>query len=86
MRCVLCIWQAGELLDGIHYVPQDDQEKKQNVEKVLQFVSSKRIRMPQTSARGGLQSRLLITFKLIGLLISFSLSSKTLWRGTLNPP
>jgi len=82
MRCVLFIWQAGELLDGIHYVPRDDQEKKQNVEKVLQFVSSKRIRMPQTSARGELQSRLLITLKPIDLLISFSLSSKTLWRGT----
>lgn len=82
LRCVLFIWLAGELLDGIHYVPRDDQEKKQNVEKVLQFVSSKRIRMPQTSARGELQSRLLITLKLIDLLISFSLSSKTLWRGT----
>ncbi len=68
-RCVLYIWQAGELLDGIHYVPRDDQERKQNVEKVLQFVSSKRIRMPQTSARGELQSRLLIMVKLIKLLI-----------------
>lgn len=61
--------KAGELLDGIHYVPRDDQERKQNVEKVLQFVSSKRIRMPQTSARGALQSRHLIMVKLIKLLI-----------------
>lgn len=43
---------AGELLEGIHYEPRDGQESRENVEKVLQFVASKRIRMPQTSARG----------------------------------
>lgn len=50
--CVAFSSSAGELLEGIHYVPHDHQEKRQNVEKVLQFMSSKRIRMPQTSARG----------------------------------
>ncbi|XP_055036560.2 dixin-A isoform X2 [Misgurnus anguillicaudatus] len=56
---------AGELLDGIHYVPLDDQEKKQNVEKVLQFVSSKRIRMPQTSARDIVEGNLKSAMRLI---------------------
>ncbi|TRY87400.1 hypothetical protein DNTS_013886, partial [Danionella cerebrum] len=56
---------AGELLEGIHYVPRDDQEKKQNVEKVLQFVSSKRIRMPQTSARDIVEGNLKSAMRLI---------------------
>ncbi|XP_051537315.1 dixin-A-like [Myxocyprinus asiaticus] len=56
---------AGELLDGIHYVPRDDLEKKQNVEKVLQFVSSKRIRMPQTSARDIVEGNLKSAMRLI---------------------
>ncbi|XP_073680081.1 dixin-like [Garra rufa] len=56
---------AGELLDGIHYVPRDDQERKQNVEKVLQFVSSKRIRMPQTSARDIVEGNLKSAMRLI---------------------
>ncbi|KAL0162673.1 hypothetical protein M9458_042069, partial [Cirrhinus mrigala] len=56
---------AGELLDGIHYVPCDDQERKQNVEKVLQFVSSKRIRMPQTSARDIVEGNLKSAMRLI---------------------
>ncbi|KAJ8388296.1 hypothetical protein AAFF_G00134500, partial [Aldrovandia affinis] len=43
---------AGEVLEDIHYTPRDGQESRENVEKVLQFISSKRIRMPQTSARG----------------------------------
>ncbi|XP_073791489.1 dixin isoform X3 [Danio rerio] len=56
---------AGELLDGIYYEPRDDQEKKQNVEKVLQFVSSKRIRMPQTSARDIVEGNLKSAMRLI---------------------
>ncbi|KAA0720106.1 Dixin Coiled-coil protein DIX1 [Triplophysa tibetana] len=56
---------AGELLDGIHYVPQNDQEKKQNVEQVLLFVSSKRIRMPQTSAKDIVEGNLKSVMRLI---------------------
>ncbi|XP_057217062.1 dixin-A [Triplophysa rosa] len=56
---------AGELLDGIHYVPKNDQETKQNVEKVLQFVSSKRIRMPQTSAKDIVEGNLKSAMRLI---------------------
>ncbi|XP_076129970.1 dixin-like isoform X2 [Alosa pseudoharengus] len=56
---------AGELLDGIHYAPLDPQEKKQNVEKVLQFMSSKRIRMPQTSARDIVDGNLKSAMRLI---------------------
>uniref|UniRef100_A0AAR2KC12 DIX domain containing 1 n=1 Tax=Pygocentrus nattereri TaxID=42514 RepID=A0AAR2KC12_PYGNA len=56
---------AGELLEGIHYSPRDNQEKKENVEKVLQFVSSKRIRMPQTSARDIVEGNLKSAMRLI---------------------
>ncbi|XP_031427351.1 dixin-like isoform X1 [Clupea harengus] len=56
---------AGELLDGIHYAPLDNQEKRQNVERVLQFMSSKRIRMPQTSARDIVDGNLKSAMRLI---------------------
>lgn len=42
---------AGEVLEGVHLAPRDREESKQNVERVLQFISSKHIRMPHTSAR-----------------------------------
>ncbi|MFT7818581.1 dixin [Arapaima gigas] len=56
---------AGEQLEGIHYYPQDEQEQRENVEKVLQFVSSKRIRMPQTSARDIVEGNLKSAMRLI---------------------
>uniref|UniRef100_A0A8B9K6Z2 Dixin n=1 Tax=Astyanax mexicanus TaxID=7994 RepID=A0A8B9K6Z2_ASTMX len=56
---------AGELLEGIHCSPRDNQEKKENVEKVLQFVSSKKIRMPQTSARDIVEGNLKSAMRLI---------------------
>ncbi|XP_027013220.1 dixin-A isoform X1 [Tachysurus fulvidraco] len=56
---------AGELLEGIHYSPKDNQEKRENVDKVLQFVSSKRIRMPQTSAREIVEGNLKSAMRLI---------------------
>ncbi|KAI5096615.1 dixin-A isoform X2 [Silurus meridionalis] len=56
---------AGVLLEGIHYSPKDNQEKRENVEKVLQFVSSKRIRMPQTSARDIVEGNLKSAMRLI---------------------
>ncbi|TSL04253.1 putative ATP-dependent RNA helicase DDX10 [Bagarius yarrelli] len=56
---------AGEVLEGIHFSPKDNQEKRENVEKVLQFVSSKRIRMPQTSARDIVEGNLKSAMRLI---------------------
>ncbi|XP_030638367.1 dixin-A [Chanos chanos] len=56
---------AGELLEGIHYAPRDSQERRANVEKVLQFVMSKRIRMPQTSARDIVDGNLKSAMRLI---------------------
>lgn len=43
---------AGEKLSGIEANPSSQQEMRENVEKVLQFVASKKIRMHQTSAKG----------------------------------
>uniref|UniRef100_A0A2I3GSU0 Dixin n=1 Tax=Nomascus leucogenys TaxID=61853 RepID=A0A2I3GSU0_NOMLE len=42
---------AGEKLIGVQLSPSNQQEMKNNVEKVLQFVASKKIRMHQTSAK-----------------------------------
>ncbi|XP_024304510.1 dixin isoform X2 [Homo sapiens] len=42
---------AGEKLSGVQLSPGNQQEMKNNVEKVLQFVASKKIRMHQTSAK-----------------------------------
>ncbi|XP_017659152.1 PREDICTED: dixin-like, partial [Lepidothrix coronata] len=42
---------AGEKLSGIEANPTSQQEMRENVEKVLQFVASKKIRMHQTSAK-----------------------------------
>ncbi|KAM4850683.1 dixin isoform X1 [Urocitellus parryii] len=43
---------VGEKLSGVQLSPSNQQEMKNNVEKVLQFVASKKIRMHQTSAKG----------------------------------
>lgn len=43
---------AGEKLNGVQVNPTSQQEMRENVEKVLQFVASKKIRMHQTSAKG----------------------------------
>ncbi|XP_051494451.1 dixin isoform X2 [Apus apus] len=42
---------AGEKLNGIQVNPTSQQEMRENVDKVLQFVASKKIRMHQTSAK-----------------------------------
>uniref|UniRef100_W5LZY8 DIX domain containing 1a n=1 Tax=Lepisosteus oculatus TaxID=7918 RepID=W5LZY8_LEPOC len=42
---------AGELLEGVHYSPADPQEMRENVEKVLQFVASKRIHLNNHSSK-----------------------------------
>ncbi|XP_058866313.1 dixin-like isoform X5 [Acipenser ruthenus] len=56
---------AGEHLSGIHMNPRSQQEMKENVEKVLQFVSSKRIRMHQASARDIVEGNLKSVMRLI---------------------
>ncbi|KAM5131809.1 dixin isoform 2-T2 [Mantella aurantiaca] len=42
---------AGEKLSGIHHQPSNTQEMKDNVDKVLQFMASKKIRMHQTTSK-----------------------------------
>nr|XP_026654540.1 uncharacterized protein LOC113460488 [Zonotrichia albicollis] len=46
------IQRAGEKLSGIEPKPSSQQEMRENVERVLQFVASRKIRMHQTSAKG----------------------------------
>ncbi|XP_028666073.2 dixin-like isoform X3 [Erpetoichthys calabaricus] len=56
---------AGEHLSDIHYHPTKQQEMKENVEKILQFVASKHIRMHQTSARDIVEGNLKSIMRLI---------------------
>ncbi|XP_075958190.1 dixin-A-like isoform X1 [Anarhichas minor] len=42
---------AGETLEGVYVAPQNKEESRENVAQVLQFISSKHIRMPHISAR-----------------------------------
>ncbi|XP_068457230.1 dixin isoform X3 [Clinocottus analis] len=42
---------AGEMLEGVYVAPQNKEESRKNVAQVLQFISSRHIRMPHISAR-----------------------------------
>ncbi|NXY48023.1 DIXC1 protein, partial [Ceuthmochares aereus] len=56
---------AGEKLNGIQVHPTNSQEMRENVEKVLQFVASKKIRMHQTSAKDIVDGNLKSIMRLI---------------------
>ncbi|XP_051012378.1 dixin isoform X2 [Acomys russatus] len=56
---------AGERLSGIQLSPSNQQEMKNNVERVLQFVASKRIRMHQTSAKDIVEGNLKSIMRLV---------------------
>lgn len=56
---------AGEKLSGVQTSPSNQQEMKNNVEKVLQFVASKKIRMHQTSAKDIVEGNLKSIMRLV---------------------
>ncbi|XP_068016034.1 dixin isoform X2 [Melanerpes formicivorus] len=56
---------AGEKLNGIQMNPISQQEMRENVEKVLQFVASRKIRMHQTSAKDIVDGNLKSIMRLI---------------------
>lgn len=56
---------AGEKLNGVQVNPTSQQEMRENVEKVLQFVASKKIRMHQTSAKDIVDGNLKSIMRLI---------------------
>nr|XP_014345377.1 PREDICTED: dixin [Latimeria chalumnae] len=56
---------AGEKLSGIHLEPSSQQEMRENVEKILQFVASKHIRMHQTFAKDIVEGNLKSVMRLI---------------------
>ncbi|KAH0623333.1 hypothetical protein JD844_031549 [Phrynosoma platyrhinos] len=57
--------KAGEKLSGVQVSPTSQQEMKENVEKVLQFVASKKIRMHQMSAKDIVDGNLKCIMRLI---------------------
>uniref|UniRef100_A0A3B4A2B6 Uncharacterized protein n=1 Tax=Periophthalmus magnuspinnatus TaxID=409849 RepID=A0A3B4A2B6_9GOBI len=56
---------AGEVLEGVHPVPQNKDESRKNVEKVLQFISSRHIRMPHISAKDIVEGNLKSIMRII---------------------
>uniref|UniRef100_A0A8C7E4K9 DIX domain containing 1 n=1 Tax=Naja naja TaxID=35670 RepID=A0A8C7E4K9_NAJNA len=56
---------AGEKLLGVEESPTNQQAMKENVEKVLQFVASKKIRMHQTSAKDIVDGNLKCIMRLV---------------------
>ncbi|KAI5282614.1 dixin isoform X1 [Manis pentadactyla] len=56
---------AGEKLSGVQLSPSNQQEMKNNVEKVLQFVASRKIRMHQTSAKDIVEGNLKSIMRLV---------------------
>ncbi|XP_006510518.1 dixin isoform X3 [Mus musculus] len=56
---------AGEKLTGVQLSPSNQQEMKSNVERVLQFVASKKIRMHQTSAKDIVEGNLKSIMRLV---------------------
>ncbi|XP_008490638.1 dixin isoform X2 [Calypte anna] len=56
---------AGEKLNGIQVNPTSQQQMRANVDKVLQFVASKKIRMHQTSAKDIVDGNLKSIMRLI---------------------
>uniref|UniRef100_A0A8C6Y5H9 DIX domain containing 1 n=1 Tax=Naja naja TaxID=35670 RepID=A0A8C6Y5H9_NAJNA len=62
----LRLWvSAGEKLLGVEESPTNQQAMKENVEKVLQFVASKKIRMHQTSAKDIVDGNLKCIMRLV---------------------
>ncbi|XP_066895032.1 dixin isoform X3 [Kogia breviceps] len=74
---------AGEKLSGVQLSPSNQQEMKNNVEKVLQFVASKKIRMHQTSAKDIVEGNLKSIMRLVLALAAHFKpgSSKTVSQG-----
>ncbi|XP_041807612.1 dixin-A-like isoform X2 [Chelmon rostratus] len=67
---------AGEVLEGVYNAPQNKEESRKNVEQVLQFISSRHIRMPHISAREIVDGNLKSVMRIIlGLAAHFKPSA-----------
>ncbi|XP_044134415.1 dixin isoform X1 [Bufo gargarizans] len=79
---------AGEKLNGIHWDPSGTQEMKDNVERVLQFVASKKIRMHQSSAKDIVDGNLKSIMRLILTLAAHfkPVSGRSMNHGALGVP
>lgn len=85
---------AGEVLEDVFAVPQNKDESRKNIERVLQFISSRHIRMPHISAKDIVDGNLKSIMRIILALAahfkpsanhrSVSRSRKNLTRGTAN--
>ncbi|KAM3601267.1 uncharacterized protein V6R79_009915 [Siganus canaliculatus] len=85
---------AGEVLEGVYVTPQNKDESRNNVEKVLHFMSTRHIRMPHISARDIVSGNLKSVMRIILALAAHfkpsanhraaSGSGRSLTRGSAN--
>lgn len=85
---------AGEVLEGVYVAPQNKDESRKNVEQVLQFISSRNIRMPHISSREIVEGNLKSIMRIILALAAHfkpsashraaSRNRKGLTRGTVS--
>ncbi|KAM3869472.1 dixin-like [Diretmus argenteus] len=85
---------AGEVLEGVYLAPQNREESRKNVEQVLQFITSRHIRMPHISARDIVDGNLKSVMRIILALAAHfkpsannratSGSGRSLTRGSAN--
>ncbi|XP_034540137.1 dixin-A-like isoform X2 [Notolabrus celidotus] len=85
---------AGEVLEGVYITPQNKEESRKNVEQVLQFISSRHIRMPHITARDIVDGNLKCAMRIILALAAHfkpsanhkaaSGSGRSLTRGSSN--
>merc|ERR1712223_948419 len=56
---------SGEKIAGIQYAPESLQGMRENIERILQFMASKRIRMHQITSKEVLEGNLKAVMRLI---------------------
>ena len=56
---------AGEKIAGIQYAPESLQGMRENIERILQFMAAKRIRMHQITSKEVLEGNLKAVMRLI---------------------
>ena len=66
MKCMLIfIILAGEKIAGIQYAPESLQGMRENIERILQFMAAKRIKMHQITSKEVLEGNLKAVMRLI---------------------
>ena len=65
LRTILPFYSAGEKISGIQYNPESIHGMRENLERILQFMAAKRIRMHQITSKEILEGNLKAVMRLI---------------------